>query len=237
MAPAGVRPAVRIPDAPHFPGAAAYHADREYRPFPNEEGRNSRQESLEVPLMIRALGLPSHGRVLEIGCGRGVALPVLDKLLRPSRLVGLDVEADFLDEARLRLAHAGATAELVPADVRRMPFPDAAFDLVIDFGTCYHIARPEIALEEIARVLAPGGLVVHETPLSQLLSHPLRSFNRRIPWSRAPMFERQRTAVLWTSRRRRPTECTPRCPAPGVAAYRRPERWPPTCRGSFRWRW
>ncbi|CAN5877407.1 hypothetical protein BH24GEM1_BH24GEM1_10060 [soil metagenome] len=157
--------------------------------------------------MVRALGLPSRGRVLEIGCE--VAPPVLDKLLRPSRLVGLDVEADFLDEARLRLAHAGATAELVPADVRRRPFPDAAFDLVIDFGTCYHIARPEIALEEIARVLAPGGLVVHETPLSQLLSHPLRSFIRRIPWNRAPMFERQRTAVLWTSRRRRRMECIP----------------------------
>jgi ubiquinone/menaquinone biosynthesis C-methylase UbiE len=175
----------------------------EYRPFPNEEGRNSRQASLEVPLMIRALGLPAHGRVLEIGCGRGVALPVLARLLRPARLVGLDPEAAFLEEARQRLTEAAVAAELVPGDVRRMPFPDAAFDLVVDFGTCYHIARPETALAEIARVLAPGGLFVHETPLSQVLSHPVRSFGRRIPWRLGPAFERHRTALLWSARRRR----------------------------------
>ena len=177
----------------------------EYRPFPDEEGRNSRQASLEVPLMIRALGLPVHGRVLEIGCGRGVALPVLARLLRPARLVGLDPEVAFLEEARLRLTEAAIAAELVPGDVRRMPFPDAAFDLVVDFGTCYHIARPKTALAEIARVLAPGGLFVHETPLSQVLSHPVRSFGRRIPWRLGPSFERHRTALLWSARRRRAT--------------------------------
>ena len=200
-------PRVR-PTLGHFttlglPGTTAPSADREYRPFPNEEGRNSRQASLEVPLMIRALGLPAKGRVLEVGCGRGVALPVLGRTLRPSRLVGLDADAVLLGHARSRLAEAGVTAELVPGDVRRMPFPDAAFDLVVDFGTCYHIACPEVALAEIARVLAPGGLLVHETPLSQLLSHPVRSFGRRIPWRLAPLFERQRTAILWTARRRR----------------------------------
>jgi ubiquinone/menaquinone biosynthesis C-methylase UbiE len=177
----------------------------EYRPFPNEEGRNSRQASLEVPLMIRALGLPAYGRVLEIGCGRGIALPVLAKLLRPARLVGLDPDVAFLEEARLRLTEAAVAAELVPGDVRRMPFPDAAFDLVVDFGTCYHIARPETALAEIARVLVPGGLFVHETPLSQVLSHPVRSLGRRIPWRLGPSLERHRTALLWSSRRRRAT--------------------------------
>ena len=205
MTPPGVRPTLGLLTTLGFPGPTAPSADEEYRPFPNEEGRNSRQASLEVPLMIRALGLPAQGRVLEVGCGRGVALPVLGRTLRPSRLVGLDADAGLLDDARSRLADAGITAELVPGDVRRMPFPDAAFDLVIDFGTCYHIGRAEVALAEIARVLAPGGLLVHETPLSQLLSHPVRSFGRRIPWRSAPLFERHRTAMLWTARRRRAT--------------------------------
>jgi ubiquinone/menaquinone biosynthesis C-methylase UbiE len=176
--------------------------DREYRPFPNEEGRNSRQASLEVPLMIRALRLPHRIRLLEVGCGRGVALPVLGRLLQPTRFVGLDLDAGFLEEAGARLGGSGLTAELVPGDVRCLPFPDAAFDLVVDFGTCYHIARPWQALAEIARVLAPGGLFVHETPLSQLLSHPVRSFGRRIPWRHAPLLARHRTALLWTARRR-----------------------------------
>jgi ubiquinone/menaquinone biosynthesis C-methylase UbiE len=175
----------------------------EYRPFPNEAGRDTRQATIEIPFMVRALGLPTGGRVLEVGCGRGVALPGLARLLRPSRLVGLDIEPAFLAEAGQRLEVAGVVAELVPGDVRRMPFLRASFDLVVDFGTCYHIARPGAALAEIARVLAPGGLFIHETPVSQLLSHPVRSFRRRLPWKGFACFERQRTAVLWSARRRR----------------------------------
>ena len=89
----------------------------EYRPFPNEAGRDTRQATIEIPLMVRALGLPTGGRVLEVGCGRGVALPWLARLLRPSRLVGLDIEPAFLAEAGQRLVVAGVVAELVPGDV------------------------------------------------------------------------------------------------------------------------
>ena len=182
--------------------APASAAEPEYRPFPHDQDRDSRQAALEVPIMVRALGLPTGGRVLEVGCGRGIALPGLDRLLHPVRLVGLDIAADLLEQARVRTEAAGIRVELVPGDVRRLPFPDGAFDLVVDFGTCYHIARKEQALGEIIRVLAPGGLFVHETPLSQLLSHPMRSFGRRIPWRSAPRLRRRRTALLWTVRRR-----------------------------------
>jgi ubiquinone/menaquinone biosynthesis C-methylase UbiE len=180
----------------------ARRVEREYRPFPNESGRNTRQAAIEVPLMVRALGLPAGGRVLEVGCGRGVAMPALARLLRPARLAGLDLDAGLLEEARLSADAVGITVELVPGDVRRMPFPDGSFDLIVDFGTCYHIARAAQALAEIARVLVPGGLFVHETPLSQLFAHPVRSFGRRMPWRSAAGFERHRGALLWTARRR-----------------------------------
>ena len=91
----------------------------------------------------------------------------------------------------------------MPGDIRLLPFPDGTFDLVVDFGTCYHISRAAQALVEIARVLAPGGLFVHETPLSQLFAHPLRSFGRRMPWRSNAAFEPHRGALLWTARRRR----------------------------------
>ena len=174
----------------------------EYQPFPNETSRNSRQEGLEVPALVRLLDVPCGVRVLEVGCGRGVALPVLARLCRPERLVGLDFDAELLAVAGAQLAQANLVVELVHADVRDMPFADASFDVVLDFGTLYHIARPRAALAEIARVLAPGGQFVHETRVSQRLSHPARSHGRTIPWHAEPSLASRRWALLWASRTR-----------------------------------
>lgn len=174
---------------------------QEYTPFPNDERRNRLQERVEVPALIRSLRLPAGARILEVGCGRGVALPPLADLCRPRRLIGLDVDPALLGEARRRLERRGVDAELVHGDVRSLPFPDASVDIVVDFGTCWHIADAERALCEIERVLAPGGRFVHETVVSQRLAHPVRSRRGGLPWSAAPRLERERTAILWSARR------------------------------------
>jgi ubiquinone/menaquinone biosynthesis C-methylase UbiE len=172
-----------------------------YEPFPNVQRRNVLQERVEVPALVRSLRLPAGARILEVGCGRGVALVPLARLVRPAALTGLDVEAALLAEARARLDRHGVDAQLVQGDVRALPFPAASFDVVVDFGTCWHIAEAERALREIARVLAPGGRFVHETAVSQRLAHPVRSRGGRLPWAAAPRLTRHRTAVLWASRR------------------------------------
>ena len=177
-----------------------------YAPFPNVEARNGMHARFEVPLLLRALRLPRGGRVLEIGCGRGVALPVLAARLLPFALYGVDVDPALLDVAARRLHAAGVAATLVEADVRALPLETASFDLVVDFGTCYHVSGgadgARAALREVARVLRPGGLFVHETPLAQHLAHPVRSFGRTLPWSAVPALVRDRGAVLWAARRK-----------------------------------
>lgn len=177
----------------------------EYRPFPNEEGRNTRQVQWEIPALVRALRIPGDVRILEVGCGRGIALPVLDRLCSPRRLVGFDIDEELLVEAADNLREHGTEAELRQGDVRRMPFADEAFDVVIDFGTLYHIARPQAALAEIARVLAPGGTFVYETKASQFLSHPVRSRGRRLPPPAAYDLRHRRWAMLWASRTKAPS--------------------------------
>ena len=84
--------------------------------------------------------------------------------------------------------------------MRGLPFPEASFDLVVDFGTCYHVSRRAQALREIARVLAVGGRFVYETRPSQLLAHPVRSWGRRLPWDAVPELVPDRHALLWASR-------------------------------------
>jgi SAM-dependent methyltransferase len=174
-----------------------------YTPFPVLARRDAWQSSFEIPLVVHALGIPQSARILEVGCGQANALVPLARHSAPRRLVGLDVDGGLLEGARRHLDASGITAELFQADVREMPFPDGGFDVVLDFGTCYHIAEPERALAEIARVLAPGGRLIHETPLGQLLAHPLRSSGRFLPWSAVPGIEPHRHALIFASRVKR----------------------------------
>ena len=180
---------------------------RDYVPFGNMESRNGLQERVEIPLMLRALRLPRGGRVLEVGCGRGVALPLLWERLAPSSLMAVDIDHVLLEVAARRLEHAGVRASLQEADVRALPLASESVDLVIDFGTCYHVSGgvegSRKALSEIARVLRPGGLFVHETPVAQHLAHPVRSFAKSLPWSAVPALTFDRAAVLWAVRRKR----------------------------------
>jgi SAM-dependent methyltransferase len=120
--------------------------------------------------------------------------------------VGVDFDPDLVAIARERVRQTGLTATVLEGDLRRLPLDDESFDLVIDFGTCYHVgggaAGARAALREIARVLCPGGLFIHETPIAQHLAHPVRSFGRRLPWASQSSLVVERRAVLWSMRRR-----------------------------------
>ncbi|MDQ2894053.1 MAG: class I SAM-dependent methyltransferase [Actinomycetota bacterium] len=174
----------------------------DYHEFPNVARRNVMQEYLEVPALARLLHLPRGQRILEVGCGRGIALPAIKHLCQPEILVGLDIDDALIAQARAHIEARQTKAELVVGDVRALPFADASFDIVIDFGTCYHIDESETALCEIERVLSPGGLFVYETPVSQLLSHPTRSPGRSLPWAAAPNLTWRHSAGLWAARAR-----------------------------------
>ena len=181
-----------------------YRTAQEYRPFPNLPLKNAVHVAFEVPAAVRALHLPPGGRILELGCGRGFALLALAYACRPARLVGAEIDAVAAAEACERLASAGVQSEVVVADVRSLPFADGTFDAVVDFGTCYHVARAEDALAEVARVLEPGGVFLHETRASQLVAHPIRGLRGALPWRAEPSLVPAETALLWATRRRVP---------------------------------
>jgi SAM-dependent methyltransferase len=184
------------------------YPDKQYEPFGNVESRNTMQARIEIPALLVALRPPRGGRVLEVGCGRGIALPVLADWLRPEELVGIDIDPVLVEIAKQHACALGLSATVFEADVRAIPFDDASLDLVIDFGTCYHVgggvAGSRAALGEIARVLKPGGRFIHETPVAQHLAHPVRSFGRRLPWSDVRSLVPERRRVMWTMRRKCP---------------------------------
>jgi ubiquinone/menaquinone biosynthesis C-methylase UbiE len=93
-----------------------------------------------------------HGDVLEVGCGTGNLQRALAGRPAIRRVVGLDLSQQMLTLARRKAPQA----RLTRADVRRLPFPGAAFDCVVATFPSEYIADPQ-ALAEIARILRPGG--------------------------------------------------------------------------------
>jgi SAM-dependent methyltransferase len=134
-----------------------------------------------------------------------MALAPIARLCQPRVHAAIDIDPKFVAEARAGATKARIDVRIQVADIRELPFNDGSFDVVIDFGTCYHIDRQECALVEIARILASGGLFVHETPLSQLLAHPIRTRGRALPFAAAPSLRPDRWAGLWATRRKQAT--------------------------------
>ncbi len=99
-------------------------------------------------------------RVLDLGCGPGHYLVEVSKD-DPARLVGVEANPDRLNYARTELARRGIDkAELVPNASDYLPFEAASFDVVLCFLTIPFFDDDEVALREIARVLAPGGTLL-----------------------------------------------------------------------------
>jgi SAM-dependent methyltransferase len=106
--------------------------------------------------------MPVAGRdgkvVLDFGCGPGNDLVGFAAFSKPARLIGLDLSATSLEEARSRLALHGATAELIVAqDGAPIPLPDASIDVLHCSGVLHHARDSVAVLREFRRVLKPGG--------------------------------------------------------------------------------
>ncbi len=151
---------------------------------------------------------PAQARnCLAIAVNRLLTVPWLECLASEGFLiavVAISLEDSRWSSGRGRMGAGGAVGPhsglgVAHTDVRSLPFPDASFDIVIDFGTCYHIARANQALDEIARVLVGGGIFATETKLSQILSHPVRTLGRRLDVLASGRFTPRRSAGLWVS--------------------------------------
>lgn len=102
-------------------------------------------------LDLAGLGSTGDERVLDVGCGNGAYLSELRS--RGADAVGCDLSPGML-------AAAAPHPQLVNADVTRLPFAAAAFDVVLAPHMLYHVADRALAATEMRRVLKPGGRCV-----------------------------------------------------------------------------
>jgi ubiquinone/menaquinone biosynthesis C-methylase UbiE len=131
------------------------------------------------------IGISPGERVLDIGCGSGVVTRAIAKRVAPNgRVVGADSSGALLAVAREyadRTPHGGII-EFREADCRKLPFPDATFDVSLAVTVLAHVPGAERALAEMVRVTRRGGRVgVFDFDGEGLLiGHPDRYLTRRI---------------------------------------------------------
>ena len=126
-------------------------------------------------------------RVLDVATGGG-QIPLLLARRRPAwRLWGIDRSPAMLVAGRSAVTTAADDARragrtlalgLAVTEARRLPFADGAFDLVISNSLLHHLADPTAVLDEVARVVRPGGRVL----LRDLRRPPRVGFRAWIAW-------------------------------------------------------
>ena len=104
--------------------------------------------------------LDLNGRILDNGCGIGV---LFDRDFS-DRVVGVDISSEMLKRA------AKKSDQLILGNSQELPLKYGSFDLVFSRSLLHHLPRPELAVEEMARVIRPGGAMVLADTHSSLIS-------------------------------------------------------------------
>jgi ubiquinone/menaquinone biosynthesis C-methylase UbiE len=126
----------------------------------------------------------SNGRILDIGTGPGRLLVELYRQEPVLQLAGIDISPAMVMKARHNAERAGLaeTIDFREGSADTLPFDDATFDVVVSTGSIHHWKHPGSGLNEIYRVLKPGGYallydIVSDTPKS-VMQQAAREFGR-----------------------------------------------------------
>jgi ubiquinone/menaquinone biosynthesis C-methylase UbiE len=142
------------------------------------EHEASRREELRAQLR-RFLEPTGEERVLDAGAGTGGFAFAAAPLVR--EVVAADIVPEVLDVGRARAANDFPNVTFVEADVAALPFEDGSFDLAASVRTLHHVARPELVVAELCRVIGFRGqvLIVDQiAPIDPLAAFELDRFER-----------------------------------------------------------
>jgi len=97
-------------------------------------------------------------RILEIGCGIGTVVHELSS--KGHDIIGIDISGEAIEYGRKK--YGGLRLEVQAAET--LPYMDESFDAVLSFDLFEHIAAIDMHVDEVRRVLCPGGYYLFQTP-------------------------------------------------------------------------
>lgn len=122
---------------------------------------NTYQQALLASSVLSVLGGGATGaRVLDCGIGSGsLSLALNNIVTAETAFYGIDVSNKMLGTADAEMRQVGMKPELQRANILSIPHPDHSFDIVMAAHVLEHLPEPQLALEEMIRVLRPGGVL------------------------------------------------------------------------------
>lgn len=167
---------------------AYYRSNEEYFDYVHDDagGERPNQEERDLYQVIastyRKRTADETTRVLELGCGRAQSIGALLASLDKCKFSGVEASTAAVEAAR----NEHPDYDLQTGDITRLPFAEASFDIVTLNYVLEHLPAPFRVMDEILRVLRPGGLVGMIVPVSDLpwaLPRSLRYRARDIPFT------------------------------------------------------
>lgn len=135
-------------------------------------------------LMARRWALDEVRSVLDVGCGAGHWGRVLSRVLpSEARVIGIDREDEWVRRASLRADELGMSGRFtyLHAEAEDLPFADATFEFVTCQTLLMHVRDVRSVLDEMLRVLKPGGLIAVAEPDHFASSAAQDSLNADLP--------------------------------------------------------
>ena len=128
--------------------------------YADKHQKMAKNFGVEYTRKLTARGF-TEGKILDVGCGFGGTLLTLAENFPDAQCVGIDMSDPLLELARQAAEAQGLEQRVVfeKADGQEIPYPDDSFDVVISTNVVHHVADPLAMLNEIERVLAPGGML------------------------------------------------------------------------------
>lgn len=115
----------------------------------------------DLEALLRQAGGPDRfDRVLDAGCGAGVAFAEIAGRFGPGRITAVDTDPKMVAAARRVAARGPWEIDVREDDIEACALPDAGFDMILCHQTLHHVSRQDAALAEMRRLLVPGGVLL-----------------------------------------------------------------------------
>ncbi len=141
--------------AAYYP--AGYYGDPGDRRFPSMVEALQKALYTQRVRMVESVAGTKRGRVLDVGCGRGL-------LLDAFRRRGWDVQGTELTGEAARYARQAAGVPVEIGRLEEIGFPESHFDVITMWHVLEHVHDPRVVLAEVKRILKPGGVLLVGVP-------------------------------------------------------------------------